>query len=169
MLSSDVFTPTMMPMSPPKPFPELSKATEPALPSNTPIKKLRSTPWSTILKRSSIGAFDAPSRMAKMAGPFTNVNCWVSILSLVPFLMAASRPPENEQRIVRTTIILIISRILCNLSQCFGPDFIQQWIQQIDYQNSENCSINIGADITYQNSHDTAKSPINEHGNEIDG
>ena len=120
ILSSDSLTPTMTPISPLNPLPTLSKAMVSGLPSNTPTKKLLSISASWSLKRSTMGSLEQPSRIVRMAGPFTNLSCWYSIRSSVLSRSAASRAPETELKTVRTTTIFIISRMLHHLPQCFG-------------------------------------------------
>ena len=48
---------------------------------------------------------------------------------------------------VSTITIFIISRILYNLSQSLRSDLVQQRIDQIDDQDSQYHSVNVGADI----------------------
>ena len=80
----------------------------------------------------------------------------------------ASRPPETELKTVRTTTILIISRILDHLSKRFGPDFVQKRVDQIDDQNGIEHPVGIDADVADQHGHDAPAGPVNQHGNEVD-
>ena len=113
-------------------------------------------------------SFEDPSRMARIAGPFTNLSCWYSIFSLVPIRIAANRPPENVLKIVKTTTIFIISRILNNLSHCLGPDFIKQRIGKIHNQDGKNNAINVCPDIPYEYGQNPPPDTVNHHGDGVD-
>ncbi len=143
IVSSSILTATIRPMSPPYPFPKLSRTTVLALPSNLPTKNFLSISPSLIANRSLMGSLDTPFRIALIAGPFTNFSCCTSIRAAVAFRRPESMPPERTDKTVRTTTMFINSRILNNLSKRFGPDFVNYWINKVHKQDRKNHTVNI--------------------------